>query len=43
MTVRQAGAAHSVSAFAEPGTEDADRPAETFRQESGLLAAAVAV
>ncbi|MER6076726.1 hypothetical protein [Streptomyces sp. NPDC001833] len=43
MTVRQAAAAHSVSALAEPGAENAGRPAETFRHESGLLTAAVAV
>ncbi|MGY5007447.1 hypothetical protein ACWCY6_05060 [Streptomyces sp. 900105755] len=37
MTVRQASAAHGADAFRGPGAEDAGLPAESLRQESGLL------
>ncbi|MEU9241447.1 hypothetical protein [Streptomyces sp. NPDC048385] len=43
MTLRQTTAAHCACAFAEPGAEKAGPPAESFRQESGLLTAVDAV
>ncbi|MFF4118557.1 hypothetical protein [Streptomyces sp. NPDC001714] len=43
MTVRQAGRACAAGAFTDSGAEDAEPPAESFRHESALLAAAAAV